>query len=102
MAKATKEKRPRAEQSFIPGTEPVTIPEVEEAARAFAEEKENAQDAVDIRKAAELKLIAKMKANGITVYNRNGLIVTVESATHAKVTDAQKPKRDERHPSPTE
>jgi hypothetical protein len=92
----------KAEQTHLPGMEPVTIPEVEEAAKAFAEAKEYQSDAAEIAKNAEEVLIGKMKENGIRAYNRNGLIVVVEDTTHAKVKESQKPKRDERNPNPKE
>ena len=95
-------KRPKAEQTHLPGMEPVTIPEVEEAAKAFAEAKEDQADAADISKNCEASLLVLMKREKITVYHGHGITVVVDATEKAKVKIDQKPKRDERPGTPVE
>jgi len=91
-------------QSHLPGMEPVTIPEVEEAAKAFAEAKEDQADAAEIAKNREEALIKKMRAHEIRFYHKNGIRIEISETEKAKVKEDQKrPKRDERrHPNATE
>ena len=102
LAKATKARRERITQTHLPGMEPVTIPEVEEAAKAFAEAKEDQADAADISKNCEASLLVLMKREKITVYHGHGITVVVDEKSHAKVKIAQTPKRDERPGTPVE
>ena len=74
-----------AEQTHLPGMEPITIPEVETAARAFADAKQDHEDAGTIRKNCEETLIRKMKAHEIRFYKGHGLKVTVDTKESAKV-----------------
>lgn len=90
-------KRLKAVQTHLPGMEPVTIPEIEEAAEAFAEAKKDCADATEIAKQREADLISKMQKHEIRVYHQHGILVVIDTTDKAKVKqDQRKTERDER------
>jgi len=89
-------KQIRTKQQFIPGTEPPTFHDVEEAADAFYEAKEDRDDAAIILDGCKFKLIEAMKKHEIRIYDRNGIRVEINTKDSAKVKKHQAEKKDKR------
>ncbi len=92
MAKATKKPRaPRPKQQFIPGTEPPSIPEIDQAAEAYYEAMKERLPYTAEEKAAKETLINKMVEHRQVRYEFNGFVVNLVDSKNVVV----KPKKTE-------
>lgn len=104
-AQASRWKKARGEQAELPGMGTPVILEVEDAAQAFAEAKQDQQDAATITKNCEEALIRAMKRYDLRYYNKHGIKIELDTKDKAKVkidADQKKPRDERRNPNATE
>jgi hypothetical protein len=71
----TKGKKAREKQKFIPGTEPVSIKEIEDVAEAYVDVRDKRMNLTEDESEFKTKLIEVMKKHNLETYNFNGYIV---------------------------
>ena len=87
MATATKKRGrpPKLEQQFIPGTEPPSVPRIDQAAKNYHEVMTERCELSKQEDDAKQNLIAIMKEHGLVRYEtKNGLVVIVTDKTNVK------------------
>ncbi len=82
MAKARTRKKksdePELEQGYIPGTEPPSIPKLDQAAKVYHKAMLERKECTDDEDKAKDNLIDKMKEEGLAYYEtKQGLVVTL-------------------------
>jgi len=75
----------RKRQAFIPGTEPPSIPEIDEAADVYVELRDNRMGQQKDEAEALEKLTALMHQNSVTTYEYDGKTVTLEALEKVRV-----------------
>lgn len=96
--KATTEAPPRSRrprQQQIPGTEPPSIKEIDDAAEQYVDRRDMRMSLGKEESEAAEKLQALMKANNLSFYEYEGNIVTLDSVTKVKVKKKKAPGDDE-------
>lgn len=86
----TKVKAPRPKQPDLPTMENRDIPEIEQAAEAYRDVRDERCELSKQEATAKQTLITVMKAHKRTVYTRNGLSITLEEIDNVKVKTAKK------------
>jgi hypothetical protein len=76
-------RRPKQEQ--IPGTEPPSIAEIDEAAEALLDIRERRRDLLEQQREAKAELVAAMKRHGQRAYRDAGARVLVTLETQDRV-----------------
>ena len=94
MAETKKRGRPKRQKpGFLPGMEPPSIPELDDAAEVYFEAKTERQEASEAEKNTKNNLIEKMIAHGQTRYvTANELVVDLLSKSNVsckKKTEAK-------------
>lgn len=83
MAEKTKNRPKRQKATFLPGMEPPSVPELDNAADAYYEAKTDRQAKTEVEKNAKTNLIEKMVAEKLTRYETpNGLVVDLLSKSN--------------------
>lgn len=90
---ATKTRPKRLRQKSLPGTEPEVIPEIEAAAEAYREARDNRIEASKEESRTQKELLKAMKKHGQTHYDGETLNADLEQTTveKVKVTEKGKP-----------
>lgn len=96
MAKAKSPKKPKKlEQQFLPGTEPETIPEVEQAVLAFEDAKEEEKEVKKEFKDKAGRLMDVLRSNKLDQYQAaSGMIYKLNH----KAAIGRKKKKKIKHP----
>lgn len=79
------EKRRRPKQLNIPGTEPPSVPEIEEAADEYRSRRDRRMAAGEDETEAADRLLALMKEHGLQVYTFDGYTVTMKRLDKVQV-----------------
>lgn len=88
--------REKLEQTWIPGTEPETIPEVEEAAVDFYDCRQEKRELNAEFHDKTIKLIDRMRAHDLTQYQMaSGHILKIDQNAAVKCKKKKKPKKGE-------
>ncbi len=80
---AKAKRKPRQKPAYIPGLEPPSIPELDDAAEAYYEAKTDRQAASEVEKNTKESLVEKMVSHGQTRYiTANDLVVDLLSKSN--------------------
>ncbi len=84
-AKTKKPRAPRPKQQFIPGTEPLSVPEIDKAAEEYVDCRDTRTADLKLEIEAKNVLLALMKEHGFDSYTFDSYIVTRDVIEGVKV-----------------
>lgn len=84
-----KPRTPKPRQQFLPGTEPLCVPEIDKAADEYRAARDMRMDALKEEIALQDVLLGKMHEHKLNVYEYDGYVVVV--APKEKVSVKRKP-----------
>jgi hypothetical protein len=79
-------RKERPKQTFIPGTEPPSFPDIDEAVDSYVDRRDERMELLQQEIKARDVLLLRMKDRGLKEYRVNGKVVTVTADTTEKVS----------------